>query len=1435
MPVVLLAGSLGGALLSAAPAGAQVGSATLYVSTTGSSTKNDTSCSTAKYTSIQTAVTAAAPGDTVVVCAGSYTVDIPPQGNINTPTLGENPYGGIDLTQPITVKASGAVTVSGTGPIFVIYYPGNATSKAQPGGVTGVTIQGFDFKNVTGSGYNGVISVPGYGAGNVTIKDNVFTTITDEAIGYHGDAGLTSPLGTNFDIVGNTISNVTGNTGGSEPRSGIWLGNLSDSVITGNSVVDTEYAGIVLTGTSQGDQQHNLVAGNTIADIPEQGIQVAFGTDDRVSGNDISDAGLGSTTGNGKTLVAVFPSYATAVSGRNSAISLYNTNQTDIAVVGNAVAHSYEGIGVGQANLTLGSLGSGITLAENEITSDGTGVANNASSGTLAASYNYWGCSGGPGTAGCTDATGSVDHTPWLASAPATLYVSRSGTSTNADSSCATAAFSSIQVAVNSALAGDTIQVCAGTYAEQVNVTTANLTITGPASGTPAVIEPSAVACNTTDLDTSVPTAAVVLVSGVSGVTVEHLTVDGAVGGPTTFTGCASSPQNFWGVVYQNASGAVTGDSVVGFTPSPTFSGGNNNDAGIYVQSSTGSSTVTVTGNTVSGYQKNGITCNDANTTCTIATNTVTGAGPISTEAQNGIQMGFGAAGSVRGNTVADDDCTTFASIGTASGILIIQASDTSVAANSVIDSQQAIVLQSWGGYAGTAGATMTGDTVSDNQISYSSGYSSNSANATNETDGIDVAGFNFGSSTPSVSAVIQDNTVDGPGAFGQTSSTMTVNSPVGMQVGYLASSGEDGDLTVSATGNTFENWAADVMDVGTTNGTDTTTLTGNSLLSAPVGVDNVSGTSNGTTSVTTDAIANWWGSTSGPGPVGPGSGTDVSTNVSYRPWCTRFDCTSPPPPPAPPAPPAPPKTTTGSASGSSTTSTGSTGNVTSTDPTTHTTVVVNATGVGAVTVSQYTTDPVTSKPFSSAGTSFFDIEASSGNSFTSLSSKVCSPNAGAGVDWYTGTQWEPVVGDPGPTVTSGTPPCVSFTLTSTSTPSISQLTGTAFATASVAPRVTTVSGQTADATAAAEFTRAFPSTKGACPSSRAAVIATTKEFQDAASSQSLAAHLTTGTLLTPTESLAQVTATTLKDEGITTVYLVGGPLAITTTVASAIEALTAYGCGGSTASGKIAVHRLAGTTQYATAEAVAEFVGTASSLAFPGAYAGTNATGGTGKYNDTAGKGASAPSGAVPTAILASGVEFQDAQSASVIAYRTKLPLLLTPATTLSTTAVAAIEKLGVKQVVLMGGTLAVTNTVEQALVAKTGVSVLRVAGKDYTDTAAELARFEVAGATAGLGWTPGHRIMVARGNGFTDGLCGAVLENAHNTQTGAPGTTRPLLLTENPTTVGTYLTTFLKVTGHTGIDGKAGATVTALTVLGGRLAVSTAEISAMQADLTG
>jgi len=383
----------------------------------------------------------------------------------------------------------------------------------------------------------------------------------------------------------------------------------------------------------------------------------------------------------------------------------------------------------------------------------------------------------------------------------------------------------------------------------------------------------------------------------------------------------------------------------------------------------------------------------------------------------------------------------------------------------------------------------------------------------------------------------------------------------------------------------------------------------------------------------------------------------------------------------------------------------------------------------------------------------------------------------------------------------------------------------------------TRVYGQTADATAAAEMERAFPSAKGSCPPTRTAVVATTQHFQDALSSQALAGSLTTGTLLTPTASLSQATASALQVEGIDAVDVVGGPLAVSTAVVSQIESLTAYECGGTTRTsktGKIAVHRIDGQTQYGTAEAVAELLGKAPSRSFAGAYTTTDATGGTGLDNDTAGTGTSPPASSEPTAILASGEEFQDAQAVSVASYRTRLPMLLTPAATLSTTAVSAIEALGVRQVVLVGGPLAVTNAVEQDLVERTGVSVLRVAGKGYTDTAREIARFELAGATGGLGWTPGRTFMVARGDGYTDGLCGAVLDDTHNTATGPSGSARPLLLTEGPTTVGTYLAGFLETTGHTGIRGTGHKQLRAITVLGGPLAVTTATVAAMRTDLS-
>jgi hypothetical protein len=159
----------------------------------------------------------------------------------------------------------------------------------------------------------------------------------------------------------------------------------------------------------------------------------------------------------------------------------------------------------------------------------------------------------------------------------------------------------------------------------------------------------------------------------------------------------------------------------------------------------------------------------------------------------------------------------------------------------------------------------------------------------------------------------------------------------------------------------------------------------------------------------------------------------------------------------------------TSSTSGASTTPTG-------TASATNNGVTSSADGTGAVTVSSYASDPVSSPTFDAG--SFFDVQASRQNTFSSFIINDCSIGSGDGFEWYNpaansgGGAWSPVVGDPGPTYTAAfgsTPACVSVTLNNTSTsPTINQLTGTVFAvliaaptTLKVSPAVLKISGLT--------------------------------------------------------------------------------------------------------------------------------------------------------------------------------------------------------------------------------------------------------------------------------------------------------------------------------------------------------------------------------------
>ena len=373
--------------------------------------------------------------------------------------------------------------------------------------------------------------------------------------------------------------------------------------------------------------------------------------------------------------------------------------------------------------------------------------------------------------------------------------------------------------------------------------------------------------------------------------------------------------------------------------------------------------------------------------------------------------------------------------------------------------------------------------------------------------------------------------------------------------------------------------------------------------------------------------------------------------------------------------------------------------------------------------------------------------------------------------------------------------------------------------------QTTRVEGATADDTARAEYLAAFPVTATTTGTgTRNAVLATDADYQDALSAAYLAKQLGTGVLLTPTSSLSQAALTTLAYEGVQHVYVVGGPLAISTTVTAALATTPSYKPGGTTPRGAtLTVTRIYGTSADQTAQKVAQkFRATRiGSFSAPGAYGGT--------YNDTSGLNGttkhSVPTTAMRTAVLARDSGYQDATAASALAYHTALPILLTPTTRLSTAAISAIENEQITQVIVMGGPLAITNTVVKQLESM-GVDVFRVAGADATDTSQQLARFELAATKKkGRQWTASAGAVLARGNYYSDAVAGSDL---------AAKTESPIVLTEDQTTLGPYVTAFFTTVGKGTFTTMPATADFKIVVLGGGLAVTQGTVSQAENAIT-
>ena len=258
----------------------------------------------------------------------------------------------------------------------------------------------------------------------------------------------------------------------------------------------------------------------------------------------------------------------------------------------------------------------------------------------------------------------------------------------NNPADCPDAQFSTIQAAVNAASPGTVIRICRGTYPEQVSIKKP-LSLRGEGG---VVIEPSNVTANATGTASGQPIAAIILVLEATDVDIRDVIVDGTNNGITECT------PDLIGVLYQNASGEIERVAVRNVKLSTSLNGCQSGSA-IVIQSGGGrTSVVEVEGSSIHDYQKNGITANEVGTEARIEDNVVTGLGPTTGAAQNGIQIGFGAEGSISRNTVAnhiwspscvsDPACEV-----TADDILVYQSDGVSVEQNVAGISQTGIAI----------------------------------------------------------------------------------------------------------------------------------------------------------------------------------------------------------------------------------------------------------------------------------------------------------------------------------------------------------------------------------------------------------------------------------------------------------------------------------------------------------------------------------------------------------------------------------------------------------------------------------------------------------------------------------------------------------------------------------------------------------------------
>ncbi len=223
-------------------------------------------------------------------------------------------------------------------------------------------------------------------------------------------------------------------------------------------------------------------------------------------------------------------------------------------------------------------------------------------------------------------------------------------------------------------------------------------------------------------------------------------------------------------------------------------------------------------------------------------------------------------------------------------------------------------------------------------------------------------------------------------------------------------------------------------------------------------------------------------------------------------------------------------------------------------------------------------------------------------------------------------------------------------------------------------------------------------------PSADTVFLATGRGFADALSGTPAAAAAGAPILLTQPDELPDPTRQLLVDLAPSRVVVLGGRGAVSDEVAAEVESVT-----GAT------VDRLSGSDRYATSVRITQ-------AAFqPGVH----------------------------TVLVATGTGFADALAGGAVAADRGWPLLLVPPDELPATVVRELQRLDPERVVVLGGTKALPQTIQDEISAAVRARVDRVSGPDRYATAAKIVEL--------LGSFPPDEVVVATGTGFADALAAA------------------------------------------------------------------------------